>query len=89
MCAQRARRRWTQRGDRPWYGEASAAYEIIVQDFPDARGVALSRIGVGRFFFGQYAEAITDYEQALAAGEDARMMNDNIQEAGVPWRSCS
>lgn len=63
------------------YAEAGAAYEHIAQTSPEDRAVALAQVGVARYFLGQYAGAISYYEQALAAGEDASTMNDNIQEA--------
>jgi TolA-binding protein len=63
------------------YAEAEAAYQVIAQTSPPDRADALAQIGVARFFLGQYADAIAFYEQALAAGADAGMMNDNIQEA--------
>lgn len=63
------------------YVEAGAAYEQIAQSSPEDRAVALSQVGVARYFLGKYAEAIAYYEQALAAGADPSTMNDNIQEA--------
>jgi hypothetical protein len=63
------------------YAEAGAAYEAIAQTSPEDRADALSQMGVAHYFQGHFAEAIDCYEQALAAGADASMMSDNIQEA--------
>ncbi len=57
------------------------AYQAIAREHPERRDDCESQIGAAHFFLGNYEEAIRHYEAALAAGADAEMMADNIQEA--------
>jgi tetratricopeptide (TPR) repeat protein len=68
------------------YAAAIDAYTKIGETDPEKRGTAASQIGVGHFFLGRYEDAIAWYRHALGHGEDARMMQDNIEEAEAELR---
>lgn len=57
------------------------AYAAIAAEHPEKRGTAEGQIGACQFFLGNFEQAIAHYEKAKELGEDAEMMNDNIQEA--------
>lgn len=68
------------------YAAAIDAYTKIGESDPEKRGMAASQIGAGHFFLGRYEEAIAWYRHALGHGEDARTMQDNIEEAEAELR---
>ncbi|MFT5582850.1 MAG: tetratricopeptide (TPR) repeat protein, partial [Cognaticolwellia sp.] len=57
------------------------AYAAIAAEHPEKRSTAEGQIGACQFFLGNFEQAIAHYEKAKELGEDAEMMNDNIQEA--------
>lgn len=57
------------------------AYAAIAAEHPEKRATAEGQIGACQFFLGNFEQAIAHYEKAKELGEDAGMMDDNIQEA--------
>lgn len=63
------------------FPKAIVAYTELAQNYPTNKGLYLSQVGVAHHYSGEYQKAIDFYIQALEAGEDANMMDDNTWEA--------
>ncbi len=67
---------------------AMQAFGAIAVAFPKHRGVCLAQIGAAHHQLGEFERAITCYEEAIAAGCDAQIIQDNLDAArdGQMWR---
>ncbi|MEM9070683.1 MAG: hypothetical protein AAGE52_19405 [Myxococcota bacterium] len=63
------------------YFEAASAFRAIYQSQPDHAAMAASQVGAALFFLRDFKDAIAWYQEAGRLGFDARMIQDNIQEA--------
>jgi hypothetical protein len=63
------------------FREAIVAYTSIGKRYPVQRGVCEGQIGAAHFFLGEYENALAHYMAAKQLGEDAAMMDENINEA--------
>jgi tetratricopeptide (TPR) repeat protein len=63
------------------YTGAIAAYESIMEKYPEEKGVCLGQIGAAEYFLGNYETSLERYIEAKNSGEDNDMMEDNIWEA--------
>lgn len=62
------------------YQAAVETYGRLAEKFPNEKGTCESQIGAGKFFLGQYEEAIAHYLKAIDFGMEKDLMDDNIWE---------
>jgi tetratricopeptide (TPR) repeat protein len=63
------------------FEETIAAYRAMARQFPADEGLCEAQIGAALFFLDRYDDAIAAYLKALALGQDAVMMAENVFEA--------
>lgn len=63
------------------FEETIVAYRAMARQFPADEGLCEAQIGAALFFLGRYDDAIAAYLKALALGQDAAMMAENVFEA--------
>ncbi len=63
------------------FEETIVAYRAMARQFPDDEGLCEAQIGAALFFLDRHDEAIASYLKALALGQDATMLAENVFEA--------
>jgi tetratricopeptide (TPR) repeat protein len=63
------------------FEETIVAYRAMARQFPADEGLCEAQIGAALFFLDRHDEAIASYLKALALGQDATMLAENVFEA--------